>query len=242
MDSIDLLLSRGLIAPAIADAARRAPKGASSRVSALLAAGADPAVILELAALTKIPIATPEIVEQAEAVALPEARLVTLRNAFAAPLRRDPNGTLYLLVAEPEAKDVIDQYFVGTRLFLTRDSDVRAIFSRFYGGPPEDSSGEGAIEIDLEASRRMAAARGPSIVVEMEGAEELKQPLPLGGFDVDMEASRKNAPAPAPAPGVPPAAPPRTPAPRPGTPAAAHRRQVEDEETMRVSRAPRSAA
>ncbi len=236
-DVIETLIARGVLTREIAQRATSSPPGGpTSYTGRLVAAGADARRLFdELARISGIPVAGPDVLERPVAVHLLHSTAHQLRDALACPVRRDPHGVLHVLITDPDTNALLDKLLVNFQAHLAPEARVRELLQRLYslgsgaqGGGAADAAE--AIEIDLEASRRHV--RAPA-------KEE------LAAIDIDLEASlrmtaapgRPATPAasPAPAPAPPAPAPARAPRPAPPWPA----RAPDEEETMRIQRAPR---
>ena len=103
-----------------------------------------------------------------------------LRDILACPVKRDDKGCLHVVIADPEAARVVDKLLVDYRVYLATDDGVKSLLDALYAmGPtgstalPPSQGGE-TIEIDLDASRQNVRSPPPdSIDIDMEASQRM---------------------------------------------------------------------
>jgi hypothetical protein len=217
----DRLVERELITRAVADKAAQVPLyTASSAVARLVAVGEDRTRILRaVAELASIPVATRTQIASSAPVKLSQTVARALRTLTACPVQQAPDGTLHVLIADPDAQPEVERLLPGCVVYLAHEDEVRDLLVDLYpsGSSIADGPPVGAIDIDMEASAQFQAAPRPTT------------PAPAAS-----PPPRPRPPAPAPA-----AAPADPLAPRPSGPHKIKRFTAE-EETQRIERAPRA--
>jgi hypothetical protein len=162
----DTLVAQEVISPDVAAKAATVPlHTASSVVARLVVAGEDAKAMLRaVAELAAIPVATRAQIATSAPVQLSQTVARALRVVTACPVQQAPDGTLHVLIAEPDARPEVERLLPGCVVYLAHEDQVRDLLLDLYptgssveGGPPV-----GAIDVDLEASSRVPISPNPA--------------------------------------------------------------------------------
>lgn len=163
--TFDALVAREAIPAELADRAAQVPlHRASSCVGRLVAAGGEPARMLRaVAEQAGIEVAPRSLIATSRPVNLSQLVARALRVITACPVKRDPDGMLHVLIAEPESREEVERLLPGCRLYLAHEDQIRDLLMDLFpsGSSIPDGAPVGAIDIDMEASSRMPAAPAP---------------------------------------------------------------------------------
>lgn len=110
-----------------------------------------------------IEVAPRSLIATSRPVELSQLAARALRVATACPVKRDPDGLLHVLIAEPESREEVERLLPGCRLYLAHEDQIRDLLMDLFpsGSSIPDGAPVGAIDIDMEASSRMPAAPAP---------------------------------------------------------------------------------
>ncbi|MBI1947525.1 MAG: hypothetical protein HYS27_17675 [Deltaproteobacteria bacterium] len=210
-DPIEGLVALGVVTREQAAAAERVPLWVSaSRVGRLVHAGVDVDELLRaLSTLTGISVASRELIQRAERFQLPQHLVRKLRDLTACPVRRDPDGTVHLLVADPSARDDVARQLLNFRVYLASEVEVRGLLEHLW---PLGTSMEGAAVLDGDTEPGEPT---------LSDSQPPDMPMPPPRTATPLPAPRTATPPPAPPRrSTPPPAPPRAPTPPPVAPTA----------------------
>lgn len=163
--TFDALVTREAIPPDLATRAAQVPlHRASSCVGRLVAAGGEPSRMLRaVAEHAGIEVAPRALIATSRPVNLSQLVARALRVVTACPVKRDPDGVLHVLIAEPDSREEVERLLPGCRVYLAHEDQIRDLLMDLFpsGSSIPDGAPVGAIEIDMDASTRMPAAPSP---------------------------------------------------------------------------------